>query len=135
MNSRNLISWIPKEFATFDSNQKIMQSTELTHIPSKRYISVNNKNVSKLVTRLQTAIQSTMQSRVHSRPISRQEYVEEIQNLPFWFYNNTTSRNNHNPCQIILFVPSFPIQNLLQLESQNMEMIMQSLIIQSKMID
>ncbi|CAL6059797.1 Conserved_hypothetical protein [Hexamita inflata] len=129
MNLKNRISWIPNEVTGFKSDLKLIKRVNLSYVPSKRYVSVNNKNVSKLVTRLQTAIQSTMQSRAHSKPISRQEYVEEIQDIPFWFYNNETSRNNPNPCQITQFIPLFPIQNTCYLKSQYLEKILYQSII------
>ncbi|CAL6096993.1 Conserved_hypothetical protein [Hexamita inflata] len=122
INLINRTSWIPNEIARFNSHLKLIKGTYLLYVPSKRYVSINNKNVSKLVTRLQTAIQSTIQSRVPSKPISRQEFTEEIQNLPFWFYNNTISRNNPNPCKVMQFLPMFPNKNYLQ--SQSLEHIL-----------
>ncbi|CAL6022001.1 Conserved_hypothetical protein [Hexamita inflata] len=125
MNLKNRITWIPNEAAAFKSDLKLIKRVSLTFVPSKRYVSINNKNVSKLVTRLQTAIQSTMQSRIHSKPISRQEYVEEIQDLPFWFYNSTAFRLNENPCMVKLFMPSNYFQNPACLYSLNILEILQ----------
>ncbi|CAL6015639.1 Conserved_hypothetical protein [Hexamita inflata] len=123
MNQNNMTSWIPNEYANFASDLKIVQSVELTFVPSKRYISLNNKNVSKLVTRLQTAIQSTIQSRVHSKPTSRQDCIVEIQNLPFWFYNYAIDiRHNPNPCRVEIF--THVTQNQLQ-QSHNVELYLQ----------
>ncbi|CAL5970383.1 Conserved_hypothetical protein [Hexamita inflata] len=136
MNLKNRISWIPNEQAQFKSDIKLIKRVNLSYVPSKRYMSINNKNVSKLITRLQTAIQSTMQSRAHSQPISRQEYVEEIQDLPFWFYNNTTSRLNENPCMVELFTPTKGgtptkyIQNLDCIYSQNIQEILQYSVVE-----
>ncbi|CAL5987495.1 Conserved_hypothetical protein [Hexamita inflata] len=130
MNLKNRISWIPNEVAAFKSDLKFIKRVSLTYVPSKRYVSINNKNVSKLATRLQTAIQSTMQSRAHSKPISRQEYVEEIQDLPFWFYNSVSDRQNQKPCQVELFTPSKYIQNSACIFSKNVQEILQYSIVE-----
>ncbi|CAL6092860.1 Hypothetical_protein [Hexamita inflata] len=45
---------------------------------------LTEQRISFKVTKLQTA----MQSRVHSRPISRQDVIEEIHSIPFWFQEN-----------------------------------------------
>ncbi|CAL5978516.1 Conserved_hypothetical protein [Hexamita inflata] len=94
MRLQNSPSWIPNELAIFKSDLQLLKSQRIYYIPSKRYITINQKNVSKLVTRLQTAIQSSAQSRIHSKPISRQEYIEELADIPFWFNDEYIIRNN-----------------------------------------
>ncbi|CAL6092865.1 Conserved_hypothetical protein [Hexamita inflata] len=84
MNHRNTESQISSEQIELNSNVQIIQDKKITFVPSKKYITINERNVSQLVTRLQTA----MQSRVHSRPISRQDVIEEIHSIPFWFQEN-----------------------------------------------
>ncbi|CAL6115282.1 Conserved_hypothetical protein [Hexamita inflata] len=127
---RNRLSWIPNESTNFKSDLKLIKQINLTYVPSKRYVSINNKNVSKLVTRLQTAIQSTKQSRAHSKPISRFEYVEEIIDLPFWYYNNFTNRQNINPCMTELFTPLKYLQNQASLYSKNIYDILQYSVVE-----
>ncbi|CAL6107096.1 Conserved_hypothetical protein [Hexamita inflata] len=99
MNLKNLHSWIPNTLATFQSDLELIKHVQLQYVHSKRFITINNKNVSHLATRLQTALQSRIQSRMHSKPISRQEYVDDIENIPFWFRDSIV-RENPSPCQI-----------------------------------
>ncbi|CAL6013001.1 Hypothetical_protein [Hexamita inflata] len=99
MHLQNSPSWIPNELALFKSDLQLLKSQRIYYIPSKRYITINQKNVSKLVTRLQTAIQSSVQSRIHSKPISRQEYIEELNDIPFWFNDEYIMRNNPSQCE------------------------------------
>ncbi|CAL6052211.1 Conserved_hypothetical protein [Hexamita inflata] len=96
MNLKNLPSWIPNTLATFQSGLELIQRVQLQYVPSKRFITINNKNVSHLATRLQTALQS----RMHSKPISRQECVDDIENIPFWFHDKNIVRENPSPCCI-----------------------------------
>ncbi|CAL6023281.1 Conserved_hypothetical protein [Hexamita inflata] len=96
MNLKNLPSWIPNTLATFQSDLELIQHVQLQYVPSKRFVTINNKNVSHLATRLSTALQSKM----HSKPISRQECVEDIENIPFWFHDKNIVRENPSPCCI-----------------------------------
>ncbi|CAL6006652.1 Conserved_hypothetical protein [Hexamita inflata] len=96
---KNSPSWIPQSTTTFNSYQKVnhkIHYNQLRYIQSKRYVTINSRNVSQLVTRLQTAIQSSAPSRMHSKPVSRQELIEEIDELPFWFQREVDDRGNYS---------------------------------------
>ncbi|CAL6052185.1 Hypothetical_protein [Hexamita inflata] len=126
MNLKNLPSWIPNTLATFQSDLALIKRVQLQYVQSKRFITINNKNVTHLATRLQTALQSRMQSRMHSKPISRQENVDDIENIPYWFRDNII-RENPSPCQIqdyefrIFADSSTSIDQLIQLGSRCIE--------------
>ncbi|CAL5976472.1 Conserved_hypothetical protein [Hexamita inflata] len=96
---KNSPSWIPQQTTNFNSYQKVNHTihyNQLRYIQSKRYITINSRNVSQLVTRLQTAIQSSAPSRMHSKPVSRQELIEEMDELPFWFQREVEDRGNYS---------------------------------------
>ncbi|CAL6107987.1 Conserved_hypothetical protein [Hexamita inflata] len=96
---KNSPSWIPQQTTNFNSYQKVNHTihyNQLRYIQSKRYITINSRNVSQLVSRLQTAIQSSAPSRMHSKPVSRQELIEEMDELPFWFQREVEDRGNYS---------------------------------------
>ncbi|CAL6059775.1 Conserved_hypothetical protein [Hexamita inflata] len=101
MNQKNMPTWIPNEVATFKTDLQISQYIKLSFIPVKRYVSIKERNVSKLATRLQTAIQSTAQSRMISKPVSRQDILEELNDIPFWFNEDYFKRDNQSPFLIV----------------------------------
>ncbi|CAL6020573.1 Conserved_hypothetical protein [Hexamita inflata] len=101
MNQKNMPTWIPNEVATFKNNLQLSQYIKLSFISVKRFVSIKERNVSKLATRLQTAIQSTAQSRMQSKPVSRQDILEELNDIPFWFNEDYFKRDNPSPFLIV----------------------------------
>ncbi|CAL6009058.1 Conserved_hypothetical protein [Hexamita inflata] len=103
MKLKNLPSWIPNTFADFSSNIELAQHIQLQYVPTKRFVTVNQRNISQLVTRLQSTLQSTAQSRIHSKPVSRQEVIDYIETIPIWFHDKNIVRNNPKPNNIQIY--------------------------------
>ncbi|CAL6001775.1 Conserved_hypothetical protein [Hexamita inflata] len=80
-----LDSFLPNKLQLFKFNCKIRTSMRSFCIPTQRMFTINQRNVSKLATRIQTQIQSRIYSKTVSQCQSRQELIDTIDDIPFWF--------------------------------------------------
>ncbi|CAL6051623.1 Conserved_hypothetical protein [Hexamita inflata] len=81
----NLDSYLPKQLQLFKFDCKLRASMRSYYIPTQKMFTINQRNVSKLATRIQTQIQSRIYSKTVSQCQSRQELIDTIDNIPFWF--------------------------------------------------
>ncbi|CAL6052105.1 Conserved_hypothetical protein [Hexamita inflata] len=80
-----LDSFLPNKLQLFKFNCKIRASMRSYYIPTQKMFTINQRNVSKLATRIQTQIQSRIYSKTVSQCQSRQELIDTIDDIPFWF--------------------------------------------------
>ncbi|CAL6051643.1 Conserved_hypothetical protein [Hexamita inflata] len=105
-----LDSFLPNKLQLFKFNCKIRASMRSFCIPTQRMFTINQRNVSKLATRIQTQIQSRIYSKTVSQCQSRQELIDTIDDIPFWFddYDIFYKREVQNPFGVTEFFVEKP---------------------------
>ncbi|CAL6065008.1 Conserved_hypothetical protein [Hexamita inflata] len=90
---KNLLSCITYVKQNFNSNVTLNLYKKEFYIPTRKYITVNDKNKSKLASKIQTLINSRIpsenQSHIQSQCQSRQDFVEYLDDIPKWFDDTT----------------------------------------------